>query len=434
MTSSDSPDIVLCGGVRTPFARAFGRLADLTADDLARSVLSECLARSGADPAALDEVIVGCAGPPVEAMNMARVAALRAGIPEHVPAVTVHRNCASGIEAVAAARLRLLAGEARLVLAAGAESMSQAPFKLGRTGQKKLLKLGTARGLAAKARVALGLRPKDLIPHPTLKPALTDPYTGLLMGDTAEVLAREFGIDRAAQDVYAAESQRLAGVARREGRLAEEIMPVFVGEAGKLVDDDDGIRDDATVERLARLKPVFDRRAGTVTVGNACQLTDGAAALLVATSDEARRFDLPVLGRVVDLISVGCSPRRMGLGPAIAIPKLLERAGLRADQIALWEINEAFAVQVLACCKSLGDDAPPRDRLNVNGGAIALGHPVGATGIRILLTLLLELRRKNARYGIASLCVGGGQGSAVLVENPDATEAGNGADTKGQRS
>lgn len=419
MTRNEASVVVLCGGVRTPFTRAFGVLSEQTADDLAKTVLAECLARTGANPGALDEVIVGCAGPPVEAMNLARVAALRAGIPEHVPAMTVHRNCASGMEAVASARYRLLAGDASMILAGGTESMSQAPFKLGASGRRKLLKLGSARGLLAKAAAAARLRPRDLIAHPTLKPALTDSFTGLLMGDTAEVLARDFAISRREQDVYAAESQRRAAAARREGRLGEEIVPVFAGRTSQLVEEDDGIREDATVERLARLKPVFDPRAGTVTVGNACQLTDGAAAVLVATGEVAARRQLPVLGRVIDTLSVGCSPRRMGLGPAVAIPQILERSGLNAEQVDLWEINEAFAVQVLACLKALGETAPPLDRLNVNGGAIALGHPVGATGIRILVTLLMELRRRRLRYGMAALCVGGGQGTAVLVENPD---------------
>lgn len=414
--------LVICAGVRTPFVRAFGKLSGVTADDLAKAVFEQVVARAEVDPAHLDEVILGCAGQPAEAMNVARVAALRAGIPEPVPAVTVHRNCASGVEAIGTALSRVRAEEAHLLLVGGAESMSEAPLKLSQSAVRKLVPVMNARGLGARLRLMTRLRPRDLLPRATLRGALTDPISGLLMGSTAEVLAREFSISRSAQDEYAASSQQRSAAARREGIFRQESMALFVPPRfSRVVEEDDGIRDDATPEKLARLRPVFEPRFGTVTVGNACQLTDGAAALIVAEEQHARDKGLPVLGVVRDVLHVGCDPRRMGLGPALAIPKILARNGLRSTDIGLFEINEAFAVQVLACLKALGADAPPVDRLNIYGGAIALGHPVGATGIRIVLTLILAMRRRGVRLGVASLCVGGGQGSAVLLENPEAT-------------
>ncbi len=409
--------LAILSGVRTPFCRSFGQLVGVRVDDLARVVMIESLARARLLPDVLEEVVLGCAGQPLDAMNVARVAALRAGIPESVPAFTVHRNCASGLEAIDQALLRASAGERGPWLVAGAETMTDAPFQARRAGARSLIELGRARSFLGKVRAVARMRIADLVPRPTLMGALTDPITGLIMGDTAEVLARELAIDRAAQDEFAAESHTRANAAIAAGKLAEEIVPFAVPPRFRsIVEADDGPRTDSTPERLARLKPVFDRRFGTVTSGNACQLTDGAAALVVASQARAAELGREPLGHVLDLVTVGCDPRRMGLGPAVAIPKLLARNGLRAADVDLFEINEAFAVQVLACLKQLGENAPSRERLNVNGGAIALGHPVGATGIRIVLTLLLELRRRGLRRGIASLCVGGGQGVAALVE------------------
>ncbi len=415
--------LVLAEGVRTPFVRSFGSFLEVTVDDLLRAVFVEVVARVAIDPSTFDEVIVGCAGQPVEAMNVGRVAALRAGVPDHVPGVTVHRNCASGIEAIAGALRRLRAGDGEAFLVGGADVMSAAPFQLRPAGARKLVRLFGAKGFAQRFAALRRLRPRDVIPRETLRAALTDPVTGLLMGDTAEVLAREYDISREEQDGYAAESQQRAVAARDGGRFREESMPILVPPRfERVVESDDGIREDSTPERLARLKPVFDRRFGTVTVGNACQVTDGAAAMVLLSEERADSAGARELARVVDVVQVGCAPRRMGLGPAYAIPKLLARNGLEASQIGLHEINEAFAVQVLACLREMGDRAPPRDRLNVNGGAIALGHPVGASGVRIVLTLAKEMRRRAVRFGVASLCVGGGQGAAVLLENREADQ------------
>lgn len=414
--------LAICSAVRTPFARVFGVLRGIPADELARVVLREALVRAGTSAEDVDEVIVGCAGPPVEAMNLARVAALRARIPERVPAVTVHRNCASGLEAIHAALLRVRAEEGNAYLIGGVESMSEAPFQLEPAGMRAMVEVARQKSFGGKLAAFWNARWKTLLPKPSLRPALTDPISGLLMGDTAELLARELGITREEQDAFAAQSQQRAREARDSGFLAGEIVPLVAPpRSDRPFTTDDGIRDDATVEKLARLKPVFDRRFGTVTVGNACQVTDGAAAMFVASEHEARRRGWPVLAHVLDVLSVGCDPSRMGLGPAIAIPALLARHDLRAADVDLFEINEAFAVQVLACLRQLGDAAPTADRLNVHGGAIALGHPVGASGMRLVLTLARALRARGARRGIASLCVGGGQGVAALIEIPEGT-------------
>lgn len=414
--------LAICSAVRTPFARVFGTLRGVPADELARIVLRDALARAGASGEEIDEVIVGCAGPPVEAMNLARVAALRAQLPERVPAVTVHRNCASGLEAIHAALLRVRTDEGKAFLVGGVESMSEAPFQMDPRGMRAMVEVARQRTTLGKLGAFWRAPWRSLLPKASLRAALTDPISGLLMGDTAEVLAREFAISREDQDAYAAQSQAKARQARDSGFLAGEIVPVVApARSDRPFTADDGIRDDATVEKLARLKPVFDRRFGTVTVGNACQVTDGGAAMLVASVAEAQRRAWPILGTVLDVVTVGCDPRRMGLGPAVAIPALLARHDLRAADIDLYEINEAFAVQVLACLRQLGDQAPGPDRLNVHGGAIALGHPVGASGVRIVATLVRALRQRGLKRGIASLCVGGGQGVAALVEVGEAT-------------
>jgi acetyl-CoA C-acetyltransferase/acetyl-CoA acyltransferase len=422
------PAVWILGGVRTPFAKAGTVFRRTPVYDLGRVAVSELLARHELDPAQIDEVILGnCAGP-AEAANVARVTALRAGIPERVPGVTVHRNCASGMEAVAAAAERIQLGRARLVLAGGMESMSQIPLLFPLEFGEWLEGLNRARGPLARLGAAVRLRPAMLRPRLALMEALTDPVCGLNMGETAEVLAREFRIGRGRQDEFALASHQRT-VAARE-RLREEIVPFFPPPAYEMVRDDVGPRDHQTLEQLAKLEPFFDRRNGTVTVGNACPVTDGAVALLVAGEEAARGWPLPPLGRVRSWAFAGLSPRRMGLGPVFAMARALDEAGLALADVDLFEINEAFAAQVLACLEAarsgefaraeLGRERPlgeiPLERLNVNGGAIALGHPVGASGARLLLTLLLEMRRRGAKRGLASLCVGGGQGAAFVLE------------------
>ncbi len=424
------PPTWIVAGVRTPFARAGTVFRRTPVYELGRVAVAELLSRTGTDPGRLDEVVLGNCAQPAEAANVARVTALRAGVPARVPGFTVHRNCASGMEAVADASDRVALGDARLVLAGGMESMSQIPLQYAFSYGDWLEGLMRARTPLARAGAVARFRPHMLKPRLSLIEGLTDLTCGLNMGETAEVLAREFRITRERQDEFALRSHRLA-VAARE-RLREEIVPVFPPPDYQAVQDDVGPRDKQSLEQLAKLRPYFDRRHGTVTVGNACPVTDGAVALLVADEATALAGGAPPLGRLRAFAFAGLEPQRMGLGPVYAIHRVLAREGLALADVDLFEINEAFAAQVLACLEAsrseafgrseLGRDSAlgeiPLERLNVNGGAIALGHPVGASGARLLLTLLLELRRRQLKRGIAALCVGGGQGAAFLVERP----------------
>lgn len=427
-TSPANP--VIIGGVRTPFVRSGGPLASVPVQELGRIVTRELLFRLELPPDAVDELVAGNVACPADATNVARVIQLIAGIPRDRIAHTVNRNCASSFESVTEAHDLIRLGRARVTVALGVESLSRAPFLFPYSFGEKTWRLFRAKGLGAKLAAVASFRPRDFKPVVGLKVGLTDPVSGLIMGDTAEKLAREFGISREEQDSFAAESHLRAVEAWQNGRLAEEVVPVYPERPPIAVTEDIGPRSGTTVEKLARLKPYFDPKYGTVTPGNSSQITDGAVALLLADERRAEELGLQPLGRVVDYAYAGCDPARMGLGPVFATAKLLRRHGLRLDEIDLFEINEAFAAQVLACLRAfasaefareqLGLDEPlgeiPRDRLNVNGGAIALGHPVGATGGRLILTLLLELRRRQKRLGLATLCVGGGLGGAVLVE------------------
>jgi len=420
--------VYILAGVRTPFAKAGGPFRRTPVYELGRVAIRELLARAELDPARLDEVVLGNCAQPAEAANVGRVTALRAGVPESVPAATVHRNCASGMEAVADAARRIATGEARLVLAGGMESMSQMPILYPLAYGDWLEGLMKAKTAPQRLAAFGAFRPALLKPRVGLAEGLTDPVCGLNMGQTAEVLAREFRIGREAQDAFALRSHQLA-VAARE-RLREEIVPVFPAPGHEMVRDDVGPREGQTLEALAKLRPYFDRRNGTVTVGNACQVTDGAVALLIGDEAEAAKWPAPPLGRIRAYAFAGLSPARMGLGPVHAIARALARERLDLDAVERFEINEAFAAQVLACLEAarspafaraeLGREGAlgeiPLERLNVNGGAIALGHPVGASGARLLLTLCHELRRNGLKRGLAGLCVGGGQGAAFLVE------------------
>jgi acetyl-CoA C-acetyltransferase/acetyl-CoA acyltransferase len=418
----------ILGGVRTPFAKAGGPFRKVPSYELGRIAAAEVIARAELDPGRLDEVIFGHCAMPSEAANSSRIVALRAGVPERVPAFTVHRNCASGMEAVASALYRIAAGDAKLVLAGGMESMSQIPLQYTAEYAGWLEGLMRAKTPVAKLGALARFRFAMLRPRIAIAEGLTDLVCGLNMGQTAELVARDFRITREEQDAFALQSH-LRALAGRE-RLREEIVPVFAAPGYEAVRDDVGPREGQTLEALGKLKPYFDRRNGTVTVGNACQVTDGAAALLVGDDATAQAWPTPPLGRIRAFAFAGLSPARMGLGPVYATAKALERAGLELSDIDLFEINEAFAAQVLGClaamkseafCRAeLGRDRAlgeiPADRLNVNGGAIALGHPVGTSGARLLLTLLHEMRRRRARRGLATLCVGGGQGAAFVVE------------------
>ncbi len=424
--------LVIVDGVRTPFCKMGTDLAALSADELGRIATQALLTRTGLDPALIDEVIFGCVGQPADAANVARVIALRAGIPEHVPAITVHRNCASGLESLTQAYEKMTAGRGSIFLVGGTESMSNYPLLYTKTAAEKLAKLSRAKSFLEKVSALTAFRPADFKPRITLQLGLTDPVCGMNMGDTAELLARESGLSREEQDAFALESHQRAAAAK--AKLAEEICPVFPtlasGKSTKPIVADNGVRESQTMEALAKLRPVFDRHHGTVTAGNASQITDGAVALLVMTEERAAELGFTPLGALLGYAYAGCDPTRMGLGPAYAIAKAEEKTGLAVNAADLIEINEAFAAQTLAvlkCCESeqfakkmLGRSSPVgeirRDRLNVNGGAIALGHPVGATGARLVLASLKELKRQNLKRALVSVCVGGGQGAAIWLE------------------
>lgn len=412
--------LVIIDGVRTPFLKMGTDFGAIDATEQGRAVVQTLLLRTGIDPAIVDELIFGCVSQPADAANLARVIALRAGLPEHVPAMTVHRNCASGLEALTVASDRLHAGRGDVFIVGGTENMSRIPLFFSLVAAAKFAALSRAKSAGGKAAAAFGFRPADFAPVVGLKLGLTDPVSGLNMGETAELLAREFDISREVQDEFALQSHLKAAAAR--DALAREIVPVYLPDSkAGFVDRDNGIREGQTREALARLAPVFERNTGTVTAGNSSQISDGAVALLVMSEAKAESLGLAPLGRLVDFAWSGCDPKRMGLGPAFAIRDLHERTGRRPDDADLVEINEAFGAQVLAVMKllktaSFDGLALPEDRLNPQGGAIALGHPVGATGARLVLTALKQLKATGGKHALVSLCIGGGQGGAAWLE------------------
>lgn len=408
--------LAIIDGIRTPFSKAGTDLKSLPAQDLGRIVVSELLERTGVDPHNISQVIFGCVAQPAEAANVARVIALNAGIPQEVAGYTVHRNCASGFESITSAYEKMVAGQGDAFIVGGTESMSNIPLLFSTAAADKFTALARAKSFPKKLGAMLAFRPGDFKPRIGVMMGLTDPVCGLNMGETAEVLYRDYGIPRARQDAFALESHQKTLKAR--AKLTEETCTVYLPN-GKYMDKDNGVRENQTMEALAKLRPVFDKRNGTVTAGNSSQLTDGAVALLVMEEERARRQNFTPLGFLRGYAYAGVEPKRMGLGPAYAIPKVLEESRVRWNEVQLIEINEAFAVQVLAAelvlRKEFGMEIN-HDLLNVNGGAIALGHPVGASGARLVLTLLKEMKRRNLKTGIVSACVGGGQGGALILE------------------
>ena len=421
--------VYIVDGSRTPFLKAAGKPGPFRASDLALGAGRPLLTRMPFDASELDEVILGCVSAGPDEANIARVTALRLGCGDRVPAWTVHRNCASGMQSVDAAALNIASGRSEMVLAGGTEAMSHHPVMLNEKMVAWLGDWNRARTFGQRSQQLARLRPQHFQIIIALLRGLSDPLVGLSMGQTAEKIAWRFGVSREEMDQFALESHQRLANAIDQGWM-DEVEPLFDSQ-GNLYETDDGLRRDSSIDKLARLKPVFDRPVGKVTAGNSAQVTDGAAWLLLASNTAVKKYKLPVLGRIIDCQWAALDPSQMGLGPVHAMAGLLQRQQLGANEIDHWEINEAFAGQVLACQRAWQDadycrdelgleqsfSPIPLDRLNVDGGGVSLGHPVGASGTRILLHLLKTLQRNNKKLGVASLCIGGGQGGAMLVEN-----------------
>ena len=421
--------VFVVDGSRTPFIKMRGVPGPFKAADLGIASARPLLLRQPFEPCAFDELIMGCISPAPDEVNIARLLALRLGLGQQMPAWTVQRNCASGMQAVDSAWRNIRHGYADLVLAGGVESMSHAPVLWSEKMVHWLGRLQGARTISQRLKAISTFRPGFMVPVIGLLKGLTDPTVELSMGQTAENLATRFGIDRLQMDTYAAASHKRLAQAQSEGYLDE--IEVIYDSHGKFYDQDDGVRPESSVESLARLKPVFDRKFGNITAGNSAQITDGAAWLILASEDAVKQYKLDVMGQIIDTQWAALDPAEMGLGPVHATVPMLIRNGLTPGQIDYWELNEAFAAQVLACiaawqqrdyCRQvLGLDdafgAIAHERLNIDGGGIGLGHPVGASGARIVLHLLKVLKRTNAKRGVATICIGGGQGGAMLLES-----------------
>ena len=422
--------VYVVDGTRTPFLKARNRPGAFAASDLATQSGRALLGRMPFAPEQLDEVILGCASPSPDEVNIGRVVALRMGCGLKVPGWTVMRNCASGMQAIDSALTNIRSGRSSLVLAGGVDALSRAPLLYSDKMVLWFANFSSARTMGAKATALLKLPPAEVLkPVIGIMKGLTDPMVGLMMGQTAENLAFRFGITRRDMDEFAAQSHRRVLAAQKAGHFDAEIAPLFDRD-GKLYASDDGVREDSTPENLAKLKPFFDRKFGNVTAGNSSQITDGAAWVVLASEAAVVQHKLPVLGTIVDSEWAGLDPAQMGLGPVHAATPILQRHGLGLNDLDAWEINEAFAAQVIACLRAWESDEYCRNdlglmhalgaldgaRLNVDGGAIALGHPVGASGARIVLHLLNVLKRNGGKRGIASICIGGGQGGAMLLE------------------
>ena len=420
--------VYIVDGSRTPFLKAKGKPGNFAAVDLALSCAKPLLARQPFSAKELDEVIVGCMMPGPDEANIARVIALRLGCGKKVTAWTVQRNCASGMQSIDSAAANISLGRSNLVLAGGVEAMSHAPVLLNNSMVGWLGRLAMSKKPLDKLKTFAALRPHHLKPIIGLIRGLTDPVVGLTMGQTAENIAHRFNIDRLAMDTYSVQShQRLA--AAQEAGLLNEIEAIYDNE-GHAYLLDDGVRTDSSVERLAKLRPVFDRQFGNVTAGNSAQITDGAAMLILASEEAVKKYKLKVRGKLIDSNWAGLEPEQMGLGPVHSITPILQRNELSLKDIDFWEINEAFAAQVLSCLAAWEDEDYCKNELglekslgkidqrvlNVDGGGVSLGHPVGASGARIVLHLLNVLEKNKAQRGIASLCIGGGQGGAMLIE------------------
>lgn len=440
-------DVVIVDGVRTPFAKAGTKLKNVHPAELGKVAMKELIARTNLDVKAVDEVIIGNTGNPVDSVNISRVVALNAGIPQGTSAYTVHRNCASALESISNGYEKIKSGTMDVVITGGTENMSMMPTLLPEKIQIIFNKLFAAKGPSQAIPLLLELFKADVkqikalltgnmkdqyFPVISVMQGLTDPFVGINMGQTAEILAKEWGISREQQDRFSLRSHQRAVEATKNGKLKSEIAPFPIGPDYKeTLTEDFGPRDGQSMEALSKLKPFFDKKTGTITAGNSCPITDGAAALLIMSREKAQSLGYKPLAKIRGYGFAGLEPERMGLGPVYATPVALKRAGLTMKDIQLVELNEAFAAQVMACQKAFDSDSFAREKLglsskigeisddilNVNGGGIALGHPVGTTGSRLVITLMKEMKRRNLQFGLATLCIGGGQGGSMILES-----------------
>lgn len=432
-TNTDANDskrvVYVVDGLRTPFLKARNKPGAFSASDLAVSACRSLLMRVNKSPDIIDEVITGSTMPSADEANISRMIGLRLGLKDSIPAFTVMRNCASGMQALDTAMRDITSGKCEVVLAGGTDAMSHAPLLFSPKMAAWLGGWMSAKTFGQKLKMIPQFRLNYLVPIIALLKGLSDPVVGMSMGQTAEEVAYRFNITRQEMDNYSAKSHQRAIEAMKQGWLSE-ISPM-VDKKGAIYDKDDGVREDSSLDKLSRLKPFFDKQFGAVTAGNSSQITDGACFMLLASEAAVKKYNLPVIAKLVECSWAALDPRVMGLGPVHAATPLLKKYNLSIDDIDQWEINEAFAAQVIGCVrawndpdycrKELGLDKPfgeiAKDKLNINGGAIALGHPVGASGARIVLHLIHTLKRQNAKRGIAAICIGGGQGGAMLIEN-----------------
>ncbi|VEG89958.1 acetyl-CoA C-acetyltransferase [Legionella spiritensis] len=420
-------DVYVVDGSRTPFLKAKD-VGPFTGSDLAVAAGVPLLNRQPFSPSELDEVIIGSAMPGPDEANIARVISLRLGCGERVPAFTVMRNCASGMQALDNAAIQIATGRSDLILAGGTDAMSHAPLMFNQKMASWMGRWFVAKTTSQRLALVTKFRPSFLAPVIALLRGLTDPVVGMNMGQTAEKIAYRFNLTREQMDAFAAESHQRLAHAYEENRMGE-VVPM-IDSKGRVYIKDDGIRSDSTVEKLAKLKPFFDKKFGMVTAGNSSQITDGACLLLLASADAVKKHHLPVLGRIVDSQWAALDPSQMGLGPVHAATPILQRHELKTEDMDCWEINEAFAAQVLGCLAAWNDEeycktqlglekafgAPSLSQLNKDGGAIAAGHPIGASGARIVLHVLKSLEQTNGTRGMAAICIGGGQGGAMFLE------------------
>ncbi len=423
--------VYLVEGVRSPQAKSGLDLKDVAAPYLGHYLIRHLMNKFELPKDQIDEVIIGNTGTPAKYPNVGRVVALEAGLDKKTSGYSVHRNCASGMEAMSQGFDKIFSGRNDLIFAGGVESMSQMPLLFGKEMTDFFISMMKAKNPKDKMKTFMSFRFPHLNPVIAIEQGLTDPFCGKNMGQTAEILAREFNISREEQDTFANNSHHKAVAAMKEGRYDEEIIPIICGEKlDTTLSHDVGPRAQSSMESLAKLRPYFEKRTGTVTVGNSCPITDGGSVFLMASEEAVKKYNLKPMARMIDYHFHGLEPERMGMGPLLAMHGVLKRTGMTMDEMDLIEINEAFAAQILAVRMASKDKSLssrwgidevvgeiPDEKFNVNGGGIALGHPVGSTGCRIVVTLAHALKQRGLKKGIASLCIGGGQGGAVIIEN-----------------